>query len=41
MYRIYYFGFKNYSGAWIVVFPPLGKVWESFLIAFATTITGQ
>ena len=40
MYRIYYFGFNNYGGAWIVVFPPLENIWTSFLTAFTTaTVT--
>jgi hypothetical protein len=39
MYRIYYFGVDNYSGAWIIVLPPLGEIWKSSPIAFATTIT--
>jgi hypothetical protein len=39
MNRIYYFGVNNYSGAWIIVLPTLGKIWESLLRAFATTTT--
>jgi hypothetical protein len=34
--RIYYFRFDDYSGAWIIVLPQLGKIWKSFLTAYAT-----
>jgi hypothetical protein len=37
MYRIYYFGFNNYSGTRIITLAPLGKIWK--LAAFATTTT--
>jgi len=37
VYRIYYFGFSNNSGAQIIILPPLGKIWKSSLTAFATT----
>lgn len=38
MYKIYYSGFEDYSGARII-YRPLRKVREFPLIAFATTIT--
>jgi hypothetical protein len=37
MYRINYFSFNDYSGAWIVILPPLEKIWKPLLTVFTTT----
>jgi len=40
VYRIYNFGLNNNSDAWVIIFPPVGKIWKSSLTAFAaTTVT--
>jgi len=37
MYGVYYFGFYDYGGARVVVFPPFGKVWKPSLTTLTTT----
>jgi len=39
--QVYYFGFYDYSGAGVVIFPPFGKARKRSLTAFTTTITNS